>query len=176
MPVTLRAASAAADREAGGIRLRLRRAVLVWLLAIVAMLSAGLTTPALAAGEGMAAGSVGYDISWPQCSGTYPADPAFGIVGVNRGIVFSPNPCLASEISWAGGARAGLYANTANPGPTLSTHWPIGQTTPRYCDPNNTDTAECAFDYGYNAAADSYANAVSAFGALGLADSPAARR
>ncbi|HET9613858.1 MAG TPA: hypothetical protein VFP22_03510, partial [Candidatus Limnocylindrales bacterium] len=56
--------------------------------------------------------TIGYDISWPQCGGAYPADASFGIVGVNKGIVFSPNPCLASEISWAGGARAELYANT----------------------------------------------------------------
>src|SRR5215211_4539236 len=55
--------------------------------------------------------SRGYDISWPQCGNPYPVNPAFGIVGVNRGIVFSPNPCLASEITWGGGARTQLYAN-----------------------------------------------------------------
>ena len=115
----------------------------------------------------------GYDISWPQCGAAYPASPAFGIVGVNRGIVFSPNPCLASEINWAGGAGASLYVNTGNPGPALSTHWPSGQATPRRCDPGNLDTADCAYDYGYNAAANSYAAAVNAFGQLGLTASPA---
>jgi hypothetical protein len=64
----------------------------------------------------------GYDISWPQCGNAYPANPAFGIVGVNRGIVFSANPCLSSEIQWGGGTKAQLYANTANPGPALSSH------------------------------------------------------
>ena len=64
---------------------------------------------------------VGYDISYPQCGKPYPANPAFGIVGVNRGIVFSPNPCLGtgngpSQLAWAG-RRAELYANTGNPGP-----------------------------------------------------------
>ena len=118
--------------------------------------------------------SRGYDISWPQCASAYPSNPAFGIVGVNKGIVFSPNPCLASEIRWAGGSSAQLYANTGNPGPALSSHWPKGQTSPRFCDPNNADTADCAFDYGYNAAADSYADAVAAYGALGLTTSPAA--
>jgi hypothetical protein len=124
-------------------------------------------------GASLAATAPGYDISWPQCGGPYPADPAFGVVGVNKGIVYSPNPCLASEVTWAGGAGAGLYANTANPGPALSSHWPTGQTSPRVCSAANPDTAECAYDYGYNAAADSYADAVAAFSALGLTESPA---
>ena len=115
----------------------------------------------------------GYDISWPQCGGPYPSNPAFGIVGVNKGIVFSPNPCLASEITWGGGLQAQLYANTGNPGPQLSSHWPKGQTSPRYCDAANPDTADCAYDYGWNAAADSYADAVAAYQALGLAGTPA---
>lgn len=126
--------------------------------------------PALAA---TGATPTGYDISWPQCSGLYPANPAFGIVGVNAGIVFSSNPCLASEVAWAGGVSAGLYANTGNPGPALSKLWPTGQLAPRWCDPGNTDSADCAYDYGYNAAADSYANAAAAFFSLGLAGTPA---
>jgi hypothetical protein len=118
--------------------------------------------------------SRGYDISWPQCGGSYPSSPAFGIVGVNKGIVFSANPCLTSEITWAGGARTQLYANTANPGPALSTHWPNDQQSPRVCDATNPDTADCAYDYGWNAAADSYADAATAWATLGLAGSPAA--
>ena len=55
------------------------------------------------------------DISYPQCNGTFPSDAAFAIVGVNVGIVYSPNPCLTSELAWAG-MDAALYANTANPG------------------------------------------------------------
>jgi hypothetical protein len=120
-----------------------------------------------------AATAPGYDISWPQCGGPYPVNPAFGIVGVNKGIVFSPNPCLGSEVTWAGATSAALYANTANPGPALSTHWPTGQTNPQVCSAATPDTAACAYDYGYNAAADSYADAVSAFKALGLSASPA---
>ncbi len=126
--------------------------------------------PSLAAAGATPAG---YDISWPQCGGSYPANPAFGVVGVNAGIVFSPNSCLASEVAWAGGVSAGLYANTGNPGPALSKHWPTGQLAPKWCDPGNTDTADCAYDYGYNAAADSYADAVAAFSSLGLAGTPA---
>ncbi len=116
----------------------------------------------------------GFDISYPQCGGAYPSNPAFAIVGVNGGRVFSVNPCLASQITWGGGAATELYANTGNPGPALSSFWPVGQTTPRYCDPNNTDTADCAFDYGYNAARHSYETALAAYRQLGIAASPSA--
>jgi hypothetical protein len=125
--------------------------------------------------------TVGYDISYPQCGGLFPTNPAFGIVGVNRGIVFSPNPCLGagngpSELAWAGGLQAQLYANTGNPGPTLSTHWPNGQTVPLECNTGaspGSDTANCAYDYGWNAAADSYQTAVRAYISLGLASAGA---
>jgi len=118
----------------------------------------------------------GFDISYPQCGGAYPANPAFGIVGINGGRVFSVNPCLASQVTWGGGAATELYANTANPGPALSSFWPAGQTTPRFCDPDNTDTADCAFDYGFNAAKHSYETAAAAYKSLGLSTSPSAAR
>ena len=151
------------------------------LAALVTMLALLVTVPAAGADAATTFGrfassaspAPGYDVSWPQCSGPLPADPAFGIVGVNKGIVFSPNPCLASEVIWAGGTRAGLYASTANPGPALSTHWPTGQSSPMVCSATDPDTAACAYDYGYNAASDSYADAVAAFAALGLAGTPA---
>lgn len=116
--------------------------------------------------------SRGYDISWPQCGAPYPANPAFGIVGVNGGKVFSVNACLASQLAWAGGATGQLYANTGNPGPALSSFWPLGQTTPRFCDSANPDTADCAFDYGFNAARHSFDTAVAAYQSLGLVASP----
>ncbi|MEP6468693.1 MAG: hypothetical protein ABJC24_02885 [Chloroflexota bacterium] len=122
---------------------------------------------------------IGYDISYPQCGGPFPKAIAFGIVGVNRGIVYSPNPCLGSgsgpsELAWAG-LNAELYANTGNPGPALSSRWPIGQTVPRVCAANNPDSADCAYDYGWNAAADSYATAVRAYISLGWAQPGATR-
>lgn len=116
----------------------------------------------------------GYDISYPQCGKPYPADPLFGIVGVNGGKVFSANPCLASQITWGGGAATELYANTGNPGPALSQFWPAGQTQPRFCDPANPDTADCAYDYGYNAAKHSYETALAAYQQLGITISPSA--
>ncbi|HYL40489.1 MAG TPA: hypothetical protein VET90_04205, partial [Candidatus Binatus sp.] len=153
------------------------------LLALVSALLVTLGTTGVAAASpdlgspaGSARASRGYDISWPQCGGPYPGSPAFGIVGVNKGIVFSANPCLGSEIAWAGGTAAQLYANTGNPGPELSSHWPTGQASPRTCSASNPDTADCAYDYGWNAAADSYADAMTAWSGLRLPGSAAASR
>jgi hypothetical protein len=116
----------------------------------------------------------GFDISYPQCNAAYPANPAFGIVGVNGGRVFSVNPCLASQIAWGGGVATELYVNTGNPGPALSSFWPTGQTTPKFCDPSNTDTTDCAFDYGWNAAKHSFETAEAAYRQLGITTSPSA--
>jgi hypothetical protein len=118
-----------------------------------------------------------FDISYPQCGSQFPDNAEFGIVGVNKGIVFSSNPCLGAgdgpaELAWAGGANAQLYANTGNPGPSQSSKWPSNQAVPRQCDTPaapGSDTADCAYDYGWNAAADSYRTAVNAYVALGLA-------
>ena len=116
----------------------------------------------------------GYDVSYPQCGAALPTNVLFGIVGVNNGIVYSTNPCLgagdgASELAWAEQFDLApiLYANTADPGPALSSHWPTGQGSPQYCDPSATDSAACSYDYGWDAAADSYQDAVNAYVSLG---------
>jgi hypothetical protein len=134
--------------------------------------------------------STGYDISYPQCNSSFPANPGFGIVGVNGGRPYSANPCLGtgdgpSELAWPS-MNAGLspvepaqlYADTADPGPALSAHWPNGQTSPKPCNTATnpgSDTAECAYDYGWNAATDSYQDAVNAYISLGWAPSGATR-
>jgi hypothetical protein len=106
--------------------------------------------------------SPGYDVSYPQCQSAPPAG-SFGIVGVDGGKPYDVNPCLASEITWASAiGRPAYYVNTANPGPTMSTHWPTGQLSPRLCDPALLDSSECSYDYGWNAATDSYARAAAA--------------
>lgn len=152
------------------------RAVVVAAFALLALAPAATFAAAATSGSASslaAAAAPGFDISWPECGGPFPVNSAFGIVGVNKGIVFSPNPCLASEVAWATATSVALYANTANPGPALSTHWPTGQTSPQTCSSTTPDTAACAYDYGFNAAADSYGDAVSAFASLGLSASPA---
>jgi hypothetical protein len=119
---------------------------------------------------------VGLDVSYPQCGQPlHPIGP-FAVVGVNNGRPFGANPCLAgaagaSELLWAG-IGAELYANTADPGPTLSSHWPNGQLEPRACNTAGSpgaDTPTCAYDYGWNAAQDGYRDAVGAYIALGWA-------
>ena len=104
-----------------------------------------------------------YDVSYPQCGKTLPGSITGGIVGVNDGIAFSSNPCLATEWAWAAKATTyapALYANTADPGPAYSSHWPIGQTSPQFCDPADTNSTACSYDYGYNYAQDALTRAL----------------
>lgn len=170
MATSRRISTAKASDAAGSwYKAQIRGASLVLLASLAAtfvVVTPGSATPS----------PTGYDISYPQCNHAFPASPAFGIAGVNGGLPFSANPCLGtgdgpSELAWAG-MDAELYANTANPGPALSSHWPNGQTTPKPCNtPSNpgSDTAECAYDYGWNASADSYQDAVDAYISLGWA-------
>ncbi len=104
----------------------------------------------------------GYDVSYPQCSTRLPRGGAFGVVGVNDGIAWSSNPCLASEYAWAAGRpqAPAFYMNTANPGP-ISSHWNLGG--PQTCsDPTSASDAGCAYDYGWNAAAYAFSLAAAA--------------
>ena len=58
--------------------------------------------------------ATGFDISWPQCGGPYPAQPlAFGIVGVTGGKPFTKNRCLADQWRWADSGQfpAEVYIN-----------------------------------------------------------------
>lgn len=122
----------------------------------------------------------GYDVSYPQCGSALPSNVSFGMVGVNDGIVYRANPCLgagygSSELAWAERYEPVpiLYANTGDPGPALSSHWPSGQTSPRVCDASHPDSSDCSYDYGWNAAADSYRDAVNAYISLGQLSSAA---
>jgi hypothetical protein len=112
--------------------------------------------------------SYGYDVSWPQCStvGSLPTDGSFEVVGVNNGIVFSTNPCLQQQLTWAG-QNAELYLNTGNPGPNLSVRYTSGSVAGKTCYSTNKNSTSCAFLYGYRAARDSYERAQAAFTALG---------
>jgi hypothetical protein len=112
------------------------------------------TTPATA---------IGFDISFPQCSRTYPVTPGFGIVGVNNGRDFTTNPCLASQLKWAQGATnsaPGFYVNTGNPGPVNTASWPTNQSSPKPCSGANSTT--CSYDYGWSAAHYSMTAAIAA--------------
>jgi hypothetical protein len=130
---------------------------------VLVLCATGLATGSATA----AAPGIGFDISWPQCGRPFPADPAFGIVGVNDGKPYTENPCLAEQAQWAvgSGLPAGFYVNTANPGVrSRSVNWYAQRSPDPNCSPANE--AACAYNYGYNAArrSYSYANSVAAAG------------
>jgi len=112
--------------------------------------------------------STGYDVSYPQCPSPLPQASLFAVVGVNGGRAYATNPCLAAQYDWAKTStsttypKVSFYANTGNPGSVLSKAWPVGQTSPRDCA--GGWTGGCSYDYGWNAAADSFARAVTVAG------------
>jgi len=108
-------------------------------------------------------GSVGHDVSYPQCTTAGSSSTtvtslggAFGIVGVTNGLPWSANSCLGSESGWALGLpdQPALYTNTANPAPHSSFFWPTsGSRAPALCmDSTSTTDPGCAYDYGWHAA------------------------
>ena len=119
--------------------------------------------PASAATITTPASALGYDVSFPQCGGSLPTSPGFAVIGVNDGRPYTTNPCLATELQWAGTSLTGapaFYANTAQPGPTNNTSWPTGQQTPQVC--TGGDSPACSYDFGWNAAQQSFQSAVAA--------------
>jgi hypothetical protein len=104
-------------------------------------------------------GSVGHDVSFPQCGATLPAagSYAFGIVGVTGGFAFTENPCLRAQYIWASasGRPPSVYINTKYPAGTT-----IGQ---RDTGPAgtcaSTDTRCQAYNYGYKTAQHAFAYA-----------------
>jgi len=85
-----------------GVPGRLRRLALVPLMAI------GLTLGLWVAPGAQAAVLLGNDVSWPQCPtsvGGYgapmpPESTQFVVVGLTKGLPFTENPCLASQVTW----------------------------------------------------------------------------
>ncbi len=109
--------------------------------------------------------TAGYDVSYPQCSGSYPPNPLFGIVGVNGGLANDANACIGSEVSWARDSpgqkrpqqpRLSLYMDTGNPGGHHVSDWPSGGTAPAYGACNGQLTNACSYIYGQQRAAHSY--------------------
>jgi hypothetical protein len=113
---------------------------------------------------GSSSPTIGYDYSYPQCSGSYRPSPLFGIVGVNGGLANNRNPCLSGELHWArvtpGQKRPkqpalSLYIDTANPGPRVA-DWPSAGSAPGYGSCNGLLTNACSYLYGEQRAAHSY--------------------
>ena len=109
--------------------------------------------------------TTGYDVSYPQCSGSDPSNPLFGILGVNGGLANRANPCIGGELRWARHAPGqkrptqpplSLYIDTANPGAHHVPDWPRGGTAPAYGACNGLLTNACSYIYGEQRAAHSY--------------------
>jgi hypothetical protein len=109
--------------------------------------------------------TTGYDASYPQCSGSYPSNPLFGIVGVNGGLANNENQCLSGELPWARHAPGqkrptqpplSLYIDTGNPGGHHLADWPSGGSAPAYGSCNGLLTNACSYLYGEQRAAHSY--------------------
>jgi hypothetical protein len=134
------------------------RAALALALVIAVGALIAVLTRSTASGEG-------WDVSWRQCTNSgntqaLPGSPTIGVIGVNAGRPYTTNPCLKSELAWAGSASQ-VYVNTNNPGPA-SARWPTtAQTSPESCvltkPDGTTATPSCAYDYGWNAAQSAYA-------------------
>ncbi len=137
-----------------------RRSAALFVLAALACMLFLLHSASQATASGVyTGGSLGYDISSPQCGGAYPSAPFdFGIVGVNNGRAFRHNSCLGSEFTWATG-------HTIAPSLYMNLNYAVGSTAPSNISSPKTcakgDKACQSYNYGWNAAADAVSYAAS---------------
>ncbi len=147
----------------------LKKRVALIATALLVCFSSFIELPA-GASSTVPATSVGFDVSFPQCTSSLPVAPGLAVVGVNNGKNFTVNKCLAKELLWAKtatNAAPAFYVNSGNPGPVNDAAWPTNQALPKIC--HGANTAACSYDYGWNAARASYGAAVAAEGADGSA-------
>ena len=109
------------------------------------------TAPGTGPAHPYAAGTTGYDVSWPQCrprgSATtvkLPSSGSFAVVGVNDGQINDFNPCFQAEAAWAG-PNMSVYT-ILQPEPTAG---PMASTGPRAACAGTSSTCR-AYDWGYN--------------------------
>ncbi|WP_404387632.1 FG-GAP-like repeat-containing protein [Humibacillus xanthopallidus] len=111
-----------------------------------------------AAPRAEAAVKFGHDISWPQCPtsvGGYglpmpPTSTGFVIMGLTKGLPFTENPCLASQIAWVRSNSTPAHAYTMAGFPTaaqLTTYGASGpwRTTTRAARLSNVGYAEARY-------------------------------
>lgn len=119
------------------------------LLAVIVTVISLIAISGVASAQGQyVSGSVGVDVSYPNCRARI-SGAAFGIVGVNGGKSFSPNPCLKDEASKF--KNLSLYINTGYPGQSYGIKY---QSYPNSC--SEVDLNCLAYNYGYNAAEYAY--------------------
>lgn len=132
----------------------MRRKFLLTCLVIIAGLIVGMPVADALPDQ---ASSMVPDLSWPNCTVATAGGATSGIIGVDGGLDFHPNPCLASESKLFNSYA--LYLNTGYPGPSYAEKY---ANSPLAC--SQTDYLCLAYNYGYNAALYSinYANSQSA--------------
>jgi len=89
--------------------------------------------------------SLGQDISWPNCNNLKFKPLNFGIVGVNGGLSFHPNPCLSEE-ALLYRQNLSLYVNTGFPGSPYDIKF---KSVPNECSIKDVNCL--AYNYGFNA-------------------------
>ncbi len=99
-------------------------------------------------------GTLGVDVSWPNCSAKITRGSKFGIVGVTNGIGYSTNPCLNKEAS--NFSNLSLYVNTG----WYSSSLYINANSPKKCIEGDNNCL--AYNYGYNAGLYAYDAAANA--------------
>jgi hypothetical protein len=124
------------------------------LIAVVAgMIFSAPLLMGVASAQGIySSGTVGTDVSWPNCTARVPST-AFGIVGVTNGLGYSTSPCLTSEASHFN--NLSLYVNTG--WYSGSSH--VSASSPRVCVAGDNNCL--AYNYGYNAGLYAYDAATS---------------
>jgi len=134
-------------------------------VAVVALALIVVVVVVIISTSGSSSPTTAYDVSYPQCPGSYPSNPLFGIVGVNGGLANNANRCLSGELHWArdtpGQKRPkqpslSLYIDAGNPGAHHVADWPTGGTAPAYGSCNGLLTNACSYLYGEQRAAHSY--------------------
>ncbi|WP_241521727.1 FG-GAP-like repeat-containing protein [Arthrobacter pityocampae] len=139
------------DEVVGMIGGTLRRIVLV-VGTSLALLSGFVTV----APPAQAAPLYGHDISWPQCPTSVggfglplpPASTQFVIIGLTKGLPFTENPCLASQVTWTKTKKTHGYAMASYPtAAQLSTYGSRGPwaATSRAARLSNVGYAEAKF-------------------------------
>lgn len=103
-------------------RARIRAAVAVLASVVAFGVPAQSSATAAPAAARSGAYTHGFDLSWPQCRGhavgSVPAGrPAYVILGLTHGTGHTVNPCLRSQLRWAGmhGAMVGGYLVASYP-------------------------------------------------------------
>ena len=90
-------------------------------------------------------GSVGVDVSSPNCDAQIPADATFGIVGVTEGTPYATtNPCLADQAAHFPDGLS-LYTNSGWNDHSSN----LDPSSPKACAASDADCL--AYNYGYNA-------------------------